>query len=227
MYLVVILVSAFRLVQSNYNSLEKNKELKTIFLETQLQLKMEELKFLRMQLHPHFLFNTLNTLYGFALKKSDETPEMILKLSNLLDYILYQIEKPHVLLSEEINHIKDYIDLEKIRFSNVLNINISEIELNNDAKIAPMLLMPFVENSFKHARMIDGAIHIYKEVKTNGNELLFRINNSILSKQISGSGIGLENIKKRLELLYPLKHELTIQTKENEYLVQLKITIDE
>jgi len=114
-YFVVFIASAFSLVQHNYKSTSANQELKNKILEAQLQLKEQELRYLKMQIHPHFLFNTLNTMYGFALKKSDETPEMILKLSNLLDYLLYQADKPLVSLEEEIHHIKDYVALEKMR----------------------------------------------------------------------------------------------------------------
>ena len=107
-YLIVIVVSAFKLLKLNLKHAEKTKILETKILETQLKLKEQELHYLKMQIHPHFLFNTLNTMYGFALKKADETPDMILKLSNLLDYLLYQVDKPFVLLTTEINHIKDW-----------------------------------------------------------------------------------------------------------------------
>mgnify|MGYP000743009975 FL=1 len=122
-YLVVIIVSAFKLLKLNLKHTEKTKKLETKILETQLKLKEQELNYLKMQIHPHFLFNTLNTMYGFALKKADETPEMILKLSNLLDYLLYQVDKPFVSLVDEINHINDYIELEKMRFNDTLIIN--------------------------------------------------------------------------------------------------------
>ena len=120
--LIIALASAFKILKDNYKSLDEKKTLENKFLQTQLQLKEQELKFLKMQIHPHFLFNTLNTLYGFALKKSEKAPEMILKLSNLLDYILYQVDKPKVLLQDEINHIEDYISLEKSRFQEGLQI---------------------------------------------------------------------------------------------------------
>ena len=108
-YLVVIIASSFKLLKLNLKHTEATKKLETKILETQLKLKEQELNYLKMQIHPHFLFNTLNTLYGFALKKADETPEMILKLSNLLDYLLYQVDKPFVALTDEIHHINDYI----------------------------------------------------------------------------------------------------------------------
>lgn len=223
MYLVVIIVAAFKLAKHNYFTLEKHKVLELKFLKAKLQLKEEELKFLKMQIHPHFLFNTLNTLYGFALKKADETPEMILKLANLLDYILYQIDKPLVLLSEELNHIEDYITLEKMRFHDTLKVNFKTKNIPNDFQIAPMLLIPFVENSFKHGNQINGMLNIDIDVTINHNNLTFKINNSVKKNQKSTQGIGLENIKKRLEMLYPENYNLTINQTENNFEVTLKL----
>ncbi len=115
-YLIVGIVSFVKLLNHNFKTASENKELQNKILETQLQIKEQELNYLKKQIHPHFLFNTLNTIYGFALKQSKNTPDIILKLSNLLDYILYQVDKPKVSLKEEVLHIKEYIDLEKIRF---------------------------------------------------------------------------------------------------------------
>ena len=130
--------------------MNKPIKLENKILETQLKLKEQQLNYLKMQIHPHFLFNTLNTMYGFALKKADDTPEMILKLSNLLDYLLYKVDKPFVLLADDIDHIKDYIELEKMRFNETLKIHFSTQNISENIKIAPMLLLPFIENSFKH-----------------------------------------------------------------------------
>jgi LytS/YehU family sensor histidine kinase len=222
-YLVVIVVSAFKLVKHNYLSLERNKTLENKFLQAQLQLKEEELKFLKMQIHPHFLFNTLNTLYGFALKKADETPEMILKLSNLLDYILYQIDKPKVLLTEEINHIEDYIGLEKMRFHDTLLVHLDIDARDKSFQIAPMLLIPFVENSFKHGSLINGMLKIDISIKTGNNILDFSISNSFMGNETNQTRIGLENIKKRLEMLYPNQYELKVQQFENTFEIHLKL----
>ena len=226
MYIVVILVSAYKLLKHNYKSMEQNKALENKFLQTQLQLKEEEFRFLKMQIHPHFLFNTLNTLYGFALKKADEAPEMILKLSNLLDYILYQIDKPKVLLSEEINHIEDYIGLEKMRFHDTLDIQLDNDNTNQDFQVAPMLLIPFVENSFKHGNLINGILTINIKITTTDNMLIFSISNSFTDNENKKDGIGLKNIKKRLEMLYPNQYELIIQTKEQKFDVILKLKIN-
>lgn len=225
-YLIVILVSAFRLLKLNSENVKRNQALETKILETQLQLKEQELNYLKMQIHPHFLFNTLNTLYGFALKKADETPEMILKLSNLLDYLLYQVDKPFVLLTEEINHIDDYIELEKMRFNNTLKVTFKHDAVNTTTQIAPMLFIPFVENSFKHGSLINGALNIHIEIESNEDYVAFSIENSSFNEELkSENGIGLENIKKRLELLYKDRYTLQILNKDSKYRVKLNINL--
>ena len=176
-----------------------------------------------MQIHPHFLFNSLNTIYGYALKKEDHAPEMILKLSNLLDYILYQIEQPSVLLENELNHVEDYIDLEKIRFHDTLNVTLEKKGDIEGISIAPMLLIPFVENSFKHGTMIDGILNIAIQLEVKDNTLFFQIVNSAHKKEVSDQGIGLENIQKRLEMLYKDQYDLEIDHNQNMFTVQLTI----
>jgi sensor histidine kinase YesM len=222
-YLIVIIVSAFKLLKLNLKQASLTNKLETKILDTQLKLKEQELQYLKMQIHPHFLFNTLNTMYGFALKKADQTPDMILKLSNLLDYLLYQAEKPFVLLSEEINHIKDYIALEKMRFNDTLQVNFIEDIASEDITIAPMLLLPFIENSFKHGSIINGQLEIDIELFANSNAIDFRIQNSNSESRNSRQGIGLENIKKRLELLYPNQYQLNISNQNALFVVQLHL----
>lgn len=225
-YLVVILVSAFTLLKQNYSSEAENKALENKILEAQLKLKEQELHYLKMQVHPHFLFNTLNTLYGHALQKSEETPDMILKLSNLLDYLLYQVDKPRVSLNSEIEHIKDYIALENMRFRNSLSVELDLPSHTNDINIAPMLLIPFVENSFKHGELIDGKLYIYIALKVNEENLWFTIKNSVKDPEVplNKNGIGLKNLQKRLELLYRDNHSFSINRKENLFEARLSLT---
>lgn len=222
-YLVVIIISALKLLKLNIRHAKTTKRLETKILETQLKLKEQELNYLKMQIHPHFLFNTLNTLYGFALKKADETPDMILKLSNLLDYLLYQVDKPFVLLSNEIDHINDYIALEKMRFNDTLNINFITRNTSEDIKIAPMLLIPFIENSFKHGTLNEGILNINIMLHCENNSVFFQIENTSKLQEYSPNGIGLENIKKRLDLLYKDHYELDITNAENLFSVNLKL----
>lgn len=226
-YFVVLMATLISLFFYNYRSNIKNEDLKNKFLQTQLQLKEQELRFLKMQIHPHFLFNSLNAIYGYALQKKDQTPEMILKLSNLLDYILYQVDKPKVLLSEEIKHIEDYIALEKVRFEDTLDVAFEKQNLDEAISIAPMLLIPFVENSFKHGAIIDGLLKVKIKVDISDGKLIFTITNSMNSLTNSESGIGLKNIQKRLELLYPKKYDLNLEEKEDQFHVQLSIQLEE
>ncbi|NRB59153.1 MAG: histidine kinase [Winogradskyella sp.] len=224
-YLVVVVVSAFKLLQLNLKQSKNNAALETKILETQLKLKEQELNYLKMQIHPHFLFNTLNTLYGFALKKAEETPDMILKLSNLLDYLLYQVDKPFVSLNDEINHIEDYISLEKIRFNDTLNVSLQKSINSKHIEVAPMLLIPFVENSFKHGAIKNGILDINISIEANTSEVIFKIKNSSTTEAIKMNGIGLENIKKRLELAYPNQHQLTINNTETNFTVLLILNL--
>lgn len=223
-YFVVLIVVSLSLIMHNYNNIVKNESLKSKILNAQLQLKEQELKFLKMQIHPHFLFNSLNTIYGFALKKGDEAPEMILKLSNLLDYILYQIEKPNVLLQDEVNHLIDYISLEKMRFHDTLQVVFDKNIEKTNLQIAPMLLIPFVENAFKHGAIINGKLKVTILLKTTENELFFEVVNTSIEDNNLEYGIGLDNIKKRLEMLYPNGHKIKIEQLKNSFKVQLEIS---
>ncbi|WP_189362621.1 sensor histidine kinase [Algibacter mikhailovii] len=222
-YLIVIIVSAFKLLKLNLKHTQEAKKLETKILETQLKLKEQELNYLKMQIHPHFLFNTLNTMYGFALKKADETPEMILKLSNLLDYLLYQVDKPFVLLTDDINHINDYIELEKMRFNDTLNITFHKEHISHDKQIAPMLLLPFIENSFKHGTLNKGVLDINITLSCDAKNIYFHIENTSKNHDTTSKGIGLENIKKRLDLLYKNQYSLNIQNSNNRFKIDLKI----
>ncbi len=223
--LVVGLVSFVSLLNYNYKTVSKNKELQNKILETQLQIKNQELQYLKKQIHPHFLFNTLNTIYGFALKQSKNTPEIILKLSNLLDYILYQVNKPKVSLKEEVLHVKEYIELEKIRFQDTLKISFHSDEIPDEVLVSPMLLIPFVENAFKHGNLMDGFLTIDIDVKLMDDKLKFSIKNTVLNTEENDDevGIGLKNIQKRLNLLYPKNHKLKITNQDNWFKVYLNI----
>lgn len=223
-YFVVLIIVSFSLIMHNYKSIVNNENLKNKILQTQLQIKDQELRFLKMQIHPHFLFNSLNTIYGFALKKKDEAPEMILKLSNLLDYILYQIEKPQVLLTDEINHLLDYVSLEKMRFHDTLEVETKIDVVNHTIQIAPMLLIPFVENAFKHGDIINGSLKISILIKAVEDELFFEIENTSFKENKINNGIGLENIAKRLEMLYTNSHCLKTNQTANCFKVKLTIS---
>ena len=226
-FLVSGVVSFITLLNHNFRTISKNKELQNKILETSLQLKEQELHYLKMQIHPHFLFNTLNTIYGFAIKQSKQTPEIILKLSNLLDYILYQINKPKVSLKEEVLHIEEYIELEKIRFKDTLRVVFVSGEIDEQIRIAPMLLIPFVENAFKHGSLHEGFLRIEINVKVVENKLNFQIRNTFQEEEVQDekAGIGLVNIRKRLDLHYQNDYELRTIKDNNWFSVHLVINL--
>jgi LytS/YehU family sensor histidine kinase len=190
-----------------------------------------ELQFLKAQIHPHFLFNTLNNIYSFALNRSNETSDLVLKLKNTIGYMVNDCNVESVLLKKEIRMLDNYIGLERVRYGERLNF-IMEITGNYQNKmIAPLLLIPFVENSFKHGiSKMRGNCQINLSVSVIDDQLEFRISNDKLQElemQPSKKGIGLLNVKKRLQLLYPDKHVLEIHSTEKTYEVYLKVELEE
>lgn len=225
-YFIVLISVAIGLMWYTYKNNLKNEELKHKFTQTQLQLKEQEIRFLKLQIHPHFLFNTLNTIYGLSLIKADQTPETILKLSNLLDYILYQVDKPLVLLSNEIKHLKDYINLEEIRFSDTLIVNF-KIEIEDESlEVPPMLFITFVENAFKHGSRPNGKLKVDINLNYSNKILYFEIINPSENSMNKSGGIGLENIKKRLKIIFPNKHILNINRDNKTFKVSLKLDLN-
>jgi sensor histidine kinase YesM len=186
-----------------------------------------ELKYLKAQINPHFLFNTLNNLYALTLKKSDEAPEMVLKLSEMMRYMLHDSNERMVPLAAEISYIKNYIDLQRIRQLDRTEIRFTLNQEPNGQLIAPLLLIPFIENSFKHGNsgLEPGWIHI--EILLENKQMLFTISNSKPKEPPTtiNHGIGLANVQSRLELLYPDKHQLTIDNAARSYLTQLKLEL--
>ncbi len=163
-YLVAGLFSFVQLLGYNYKTVYHNAQLEKKIIQGQLQIKEKELHLLKEQIHPHFLFNTLNTIYGAALKKSEDTPDLILKLSNLLDYTLNQIEKPKVAITEEVSYLESYIGLERIRFKDSLHVTFNK-QIEKDIHIPPMLFIAFIENAFKHGAPVKGFLEVYIELK--------------------------------------------------------------
>jgi LytS/YehU family sensor histidine kinase len=174
-----------------------------------------ELNSLKAQINPHFLFNSLNVIYSQAIKNSNKTPDAIIQLSDILRYVIYDSKKDNVLLKTEIKLIEDYIELQKFRIDITSSIKFEHNLQDENCKIAPMLLLPLVENSFKHG--IKGELdHTFVKIKleSNNNNILFEIeNNKGVGETIENngnSGIGIVNIRQRLKLLYPNKHEFKI-----------------
>lgn len=189
-----------------------------------------ELNFLKSQIHPHFLFNTLNNLYALTLKKSDLAPDMVIRLSNLLEYTLYSGKEPEVELQEELKQLLGFIDIEKIRFGNRLNLKINITDELDGLLIAPLMLLPFIENSFKHGAGNDlKSPFIELNVDVRENKLFFRIINSYSNEsgrfESYKERIGLKNVRRRLELLYRDRHRLEINQTADTFAVNLEMEL--
>ena len=192
------------------------------------QKKTAELAALKNQLNPHFLFNTLNNLYALALKKSNDTPKVIRKLSEILDYILYRCNEPYVSLEKEIALIENYLSLEKIRYADRVKIEFNK-NVTGQERIAPLLLLTFVENAFKHGVVNEiNQAHINITISKEGEELLFKVENSkpvVTEEYDNKESIGLQNIKKQLELLYPKAYDLIIENEKSTFSANLKLAM--
>ena len=199
------------------------------FLQAQQERITAELQLLKAQVHPHFLFNTLNNIYSFSLDRSPKTPELILKLSSLLSYMLYDCKAEEVRLEKEVQIMKDYIDLEKERYGNTIEISWTVEGDIRDTFISPLLMLPFLENAFKHG----ASEQIEKpwmgvDISVSNNTLKFKIANSkneYISLNNNGNGIGINNVKKRLEFLYPGKYELKINDEGDFFSVSLMVKL--
>lgn len=194
-----------------------------------------ELRFLRSQINPHFLFNTLNSLYALSLKKSDKTPDSIIRLSELMRYMLYDCNDKTVPLTKEIEYIRNYLELERLRHSQNVDIRFELVGETEDLVIAPLLFSPFLENAFKHGvnRHIKES-SVLVSLELDGNQLHLSVINSKPkeveiekkeSKSISG-GIGLENVRRRLALLYPDAYSLDIKEDAQYYEINLKLRLN-
>ena len=199
--------------------------------ELDTQRMQSEIKFLKSQINPHFLFNTLNSLYALTLKKSDKAPEIVIKLSEMMRYMLYECNERRVPLQKEVNYIQNYLDLEKLRQSGQSDIQFRVEGQVTNQTIAPLIFIPFLENSFKHGinhQLGDGYVHVIMKVLEN--KLLLRILNS---KPISSplpadkpsGGIGLVNVQRRLSLLYPNQYKLDILDSDKEHIVELSLDL--
>jgi len=215
------LSTSYRMTIAWFDSERQKKELENEKL-------ISELAFLKSQINPHFFFNTLNNLYSLAYKKSDETPDAIVKLSKLMRYMLYESNENRVFLSKEIEYINNYIDLQKLRLPGKVDI---KFDVAGDAEsllIEPMLLIPFVENAFKHGISYAEDININISIAINQKELIFTSENKIFkhNSDEKDSGIGLLNVKRRLSLLYPGKHKILIKDNDDTFRVVLKICLE-
>ncbi len=219
---VIALVSGIKLTADWLVEKTRLEQLKKEKLKTELQL-------LKSQIRPHFFFNTLNNLYALTLEKSDLAPELVLKLSDVMEFVIYDSKKNKISLGEEIKYIKNYIAIEKIRFKNRVAEQITYDKSILNIQIPPLLFLAFVENSFKHGLINQKKMEITISFKkTNSNQLLFSITNTYKPKQEFKNkkhGMGIKNIKRRLELLYQNQYTLKITPQENVFTVSISIPI--
>lgn len=215
----------FKLSSSWFKLQEINKQINRIEKEN----LNSQLKALKAQINPHFLFNSLNVLYSLTLKQSDDTPDAIIKLSDILRYVIYDSNKETVGINSEVELINNYLSLQKHRIDSTSNIHF-ETKIQDNVQIAPMLFLPLIENSFKHGVKGD-VLDTYVKINifASTKELLFEIENNKgerggLMEDVEG-GVGLENIEKRLSLLYPNKYVFNIKHDEEKFRVLLKIEL--
>ncbi len=228
MLYIHLLVAGFSTIFKIVSDWARHQREKT---ELEARSMQSELNFLRTQINPHFLFNTLNNLYALTLKKSDKAPEIVIKLSEMMRYMLYECNEKEVPLLKEVNYIRNYLELEKIRQIKEIEIKLKVTGMVTNQRIAPLMFIPFIENSFKHGlgnHTSEGFIHINLNVKPDTVHL--NVTNSkplklpVRTDKRSG-GIGLINVKKRLSMIYPKRHTLEINDNPNTYVVDLHIEL--
>jgi two-component system LytT family sensor kinase len=221
-FFVCAVSTTYRILGDRLRAEQKINELENEQLKT-------ELSFLRSQVSPHFMFNVLNNIVSLSRKNSDQVESTVIKLSSLMRYMLYESDAEKVSLDREVEYLKSYIDLQKMRFGSDLQVS---FEVNNASTrnfIEPMLLIPFVENAFKHGVVSAGGPGITIQLKTWEEELLFVVNNKFnpdsVEEKDNSSGIGLNNVRRRLNLLYGENHSLEISQKADTFTVILKLKL--
>ncbi|RYY18773.1 MAG: histidine kinase [Chitinophagaceae bacterium] len=221
-FFLIIASGALRMGMDKLREDRNNKERETEHLKT-------ELSFLRSQVSPHFMFNVLNNMVALARKKSDELEPSLIKLSSLLRYMLYETDEDKVLLEKEVEYLQSYIDLQKQRFGRNIKININFQQLEGSYTIEPMLLIPFVENAFKHGSGMITNAEIDISLLAKDGILQFgvrnKFNDAIVETRDKTSGIGLVNVKRRLDLLYKKAYSLNIEKKDDWFNVSLELNL--
>lgn len=207
---------------------EKIREKEIVSKQIVEERLQAELMLLKSQINPHFLFNALNNIYSLSYLKSDKAPESILLLSRMLRYIIEDCREEFLPLQSEIEYLETFIAFHDIRTANKIKVSFKHDNVRKDLLISPLLFLPLLENGFKYSRI--GELkegHVDMLIETSGdNELFFHMENSVPASTVSsGSGTGLENLKKRLELVYPKKHELLIDSQNDLFRVTLKIDL--
>ena len=218
---VLALATAIKLTVDWVYELNRYENLQALQLET-------ELEFLKTQIQPHFFFNTLNNLYALTLEKSKKAPDVVLKLSEIMEYILYEAKEPKIGLFNEVKYIQNYIDLEKLRYGDRVEVDISIQGDIESYSVPPLLFLPFIENCFKHGTKDNNNMKVSISFeKTEDNYLNFSVINNYnqFTNKIKNHGIGNKNVERRLELLFKDDFVLNTNTKKQNYIVELRIPL--
>jgi two-component system, LytTR family, sensor kinase len=223
--LISFLVSGFSLGLKFSGKLMKNEKKHK---EAEKEKINTELIMLKTQINPHFLFNSLNTIYSLALIKSELTPEAIMKLSDMMRYVLQDVEKEYVPLDLEIQYIRHYVELQKLRLSNNVDLQLKISGDPEELEIPPMILIPFVENAFKYGTSSHEKAVIIIEIRLDGKTLDFKVSNQIFPgrEEKETFGIGINNTRQRLQLIYPDKHMLMLTNNGKVFIVNLNIQMN-
>jgi len=220
-YLIAGVYSMFYLVRAWYEEQRIASELKQEKTEAELQL-------LKSQVHPHFIFNTLNNIYSYAVQQNRKTPDLIHRLSSFLSYNLYDSKSNSIPLTRELEYIDSYIELEKIRYGERLDISVNRFSSMEDFHVSPLLLLPLIENCFKHGSTATSTDKCWIRIDISRHEdwLTVKIENSVSGEgkpAYEKNGIGLENVKRRLEIIYPDTHEFRCVSGNGTYFIVLKV----
>ncbi|HWA36204.1 MAG TPA: histidine kinase, partial [Cyclobacteriaceae bacterium] len=219
--------AAIKLIKHWYNKKMENERLEKEKLKAELEL-------LKNQLHPHFLFNTLNNLYSLIIQKSNHAPEVVLKLADLLRFMLTESSKNKIALTQEIDILKSYMALEQLRFGERLDLTVNMNGDPGNKMIAPLLLLPFAENAFKHgANASLDQPWVSMDIEVKNNNLKFKMINGkapngtgLSSSKSFPSGIGLQNVRRRLDVLYPGKYVLRTLEQDESFIVNLNVELE-
>ncbi|SKC50981.1 sensor histidine kinase [Ohtaekwangia koreensis] len=186
-----------------------------------------QLSYLKAQINPHFLFNTLNSIYSLAIQKSDHTPSAVVKLSSMMRYVVSESNRDFVSLEKELSYIRNYVELQQLRFGDAIELLFFVHGNAGTNRIAPLILIPFVENAFKHGINAEESSRIKVSIEMDHNELRLEVfNNKVFTRgEEEKSGLGIENTRNRLQLLYPKRHTLIITDNKNDFSVSLTIQL--
>ncbi|WP_196893386.1 sensor histidine kinase [Aureivirga marina] len=196
--------------------------------EVEKQQIVDKLEYLKHQINPHFLFNSLNSIYSLSVKKSDNAPEAIITLSDLMRYMLYQTDSEFVPLEKELDYIRNYFNLQRLRIAKSEKVNLRIEGLNFNYKIRPLILISFIENAFKYGTNTDGNTEIDVRIYIEKERLFFYCENIIgnMKQKENSYGIGLKNTRERLNLLYPNQYELKVETVNNKFRIELILNLE-